>query len=294
MDNNCLTKDELQLGMIKSYNDEKKYGFIETVVNYRIQDVFFHICNSYIKKPLPQKIVAFRVKRNKKNNKYEAYDINTLYVHAKELWASRNEYHFNNLFILAYVDDVIMNEIIYTKYIKQLQKIRTNLYHYVETYDIQAAINSYSVRVKKSHIYKPGDDDSATVFYYADRNSGIYLSSDINLRDMYIDSILPTINKTIFHDSGFCPWQEMMEDFGSLDEYEENACVMTSQNRCNASNSYNKDEHFKYLDLFLSNKINDIVLKNRKDIEEYVKKDIVGYKSCQECDILKCNIENYI
>lgn len=293
MESNNLKKDPLSIGMIKSYNKERGYGFIKASIGYHTQNVFFHITNCFIKNPMVNKYVAFRVRIRKKNNKIEAYDINTLFFHSEELWQNRNKNYFTDLYILAYVDKSIMTDIIYSDYVKKIKKIQTDLQLYVKSYDIQNAVKSYTVRVVKSHIYKPGDDDTARVDYCADREYGIYLPSEIRLRDNYIDSILPNFSENIFYDRGFCPWQKMMEDFGNLEEYEIEAQKMTLKHRQSATLLYNKETHFSHLMSFLSDKINSIVKKNKDIVDECTKRTTHWLADCTGV-ISDIKIEDYI
>lgn len=200
------------VGIIKSYDKTRKYGYI--MVLYK-RDVFFHIRNSFVKDPRVNMFVAFKVRKSTITGKVEAYALNTISNYKDELLTHQENLLHSDISILYYCQpQLIVNEL--HKKLKNEYDILNNVDDYIDNIDIQKVIDSYSVEVVTGHIYKPGDDDVAWVCYRGDRKIK-------NIQDIYIDSILPIFREEIFHDRGFCPWEDMLASFGDLTSYHQEA-----------------------------------------------------------------------
>ena len=283
------------VGIIKSYNSDKGYGFIKVLYK---RDVFFHVKNAMIKNISEKKYVAFKVRKSKGKkgkNGVEAYDINTLYFYSDILWMNKKNFFTHELDILAYVDPLIMKSYIYTNELALLQDFESKIESYCNDYDIKTVIDSYIVSIVKSHRYKPGDDDMARVDFRGDRYKGLYIISQLHLRDCYVDSILPPYSENIFYDRGFCPWEDMMDSFGGLEEYELEALKKTEVIRKKANDLYNKDTHKNIIMKFVRSKIEDLLAYRKKCLDRNIKDEIInGYAISESYEYSKVKIEDYL
>lgn len=256
------------VGIIKSYDKTRKYGYI--MVLYK-RDVFFHIRNSFVKDPRVNMFVAFKVRKSTITGKVEAYALNTISNYKDELLTHQENLLHSDISILYYCQpQLIVNEL--HKKLKNEYDILNNVDDYIDSIDIQEVIDSYSVEVVTGHIYKPGDDDVAWVCYRGDRKIK-------NIQDIYIDSILPIFREEIFHDRGFCPWEDMLASFGDLTSYHQEAIKKTAEIRNRAKELYDKRKHKEMLIKFLTKEISDKSLEYQHSIERNINNSLAyGYK----------------
>ena len=277
----------LYIGIIKSYDRERKYGYI--MVLYR-RDVFFHVKNSNIVTPEPNMFVAFRVRKSTVSGRIEAYDVSTLPSCKEELLLHQENLLAGDLKVLYYCCPQLMKENL-SKLLKDEIILLSNIDDYVENYEEVEAINSYSVEVVPGHIYKPGGDDVAWVEYVGEREKGKYMIYSLvkgclkkSVRDVYMDSILPPFREEIFHDRGFCPWEQMLKDFGDLTHYRQEAIKRTVGIRDKARKEYNKQAHKNTIVKFLQDKVKRETLLYQQEIEQSIN-DSLSYGYSLKCDL---------
>lgn len=156
------------IGIIKSYDKVKKYGYI--MVLYK-RDIFFHIKNSNILNPKPNTFVSFKVRISAVSGRVEAYALDTIFNYKDELLTHQENLLVSDISLIHYCHPQLMEEDLH-KRMKEEYDILNNIDDYIDNYDIFKAIDSYSVEVVTGHIYKPGDDDVAWVSYGGDRKTG--------------------------------------------------------------------------------------------------------------------------
>ncbi|WP_300692849.1 cold shock domain-containing protein [uncultured Bacteroides sp.] len=280
------------IGIVKVFDIHKNYGFIS--VMYK-QDVFFHGKNVLIENLIPNKFVAFKVRKSFKGRGVEAYDINTISFYSNLLWSHRQNFLVSELYILSYVNPIIKAELLTTSELKLLQDFQNRVGEYCDSYDLLMAIKSYNIIVRKSHRYKPGDDDMVRVDYCGDRAFGKYLIPQIGLRDVYMDSILPSYFEEIFYDRGFCSWKDMMESFGDLSPYCKEAVHKTETFRKNAIEKYDRNKHKECIYSFIVEKVKKTIDAQFEMLEKSIKENLViVYKVGCGYDYSKIDIFDYI
>lgn len=270
------------IGIIKSYDDIKKYGYI--MVAYK-KDIFFHINNSNIKSPKPNTFIAFKVRESSHYKKVEAYEVDTITNYKNELLMHSDNLLCSDKNILYYRHIELLTAEIYKK-LKEEYEALCNLDNYIDNYNIREVIASYSVKVVTGHIYKPGDDDSVSVDFNGDREKGVYIIKTFGkyLRDEYVDTILPVYKENIFHDRGFCPWERMLESFGSLEQYEQDAEKLTREIREQALRLYDKHSHKSWIMKFLVEKITKETIQYQKSIVRSIN-DSLSYTYNLNCKL---------
>lgn len=264
------------IGIIKSYDKVKKYGYI--MVLYK-RDIFFHIKNSNILNPKPNTFVSFKVRISAVSGRVEAYALDTIFNYKDELLTHQENLLVSDISLIHYCHPQLMEEDLH-KRMKEEYDILNNIDDYIDNYDIFKAIDSYSVEVVTGHIYKPGDDDVAWVSYGGDRKTGKFIieKNFKYVRDVYVDTILPPYHEEIFHDRGFCPWEQMLESFGDLTSYRQEAVKKTTEIRNQAKNLYNKQMHKEAIVRFLTDKISNESMQYQRNIERSINDSLAyGY-----------------
>ena len=253
------------IGIIKSYDKVKKYGYI--MVLYK-RDIFFHIKNSNILNPKPNTFVSFKVRISAVSGRVEAYALDTIFNYKNELLTHQENLLVSDISLIHYCHPQLIEEDLH-KRMKEEYDILNNIDDYIDNYDIFKAIDSYSVEVVTGHIYKPGDDDVAWVSYEGDRKNGKFIieKNFKYIRDIYVDTILPPYHEEIFHDRGFCPWEQMLESFGDLTSYRQEAVKKTIEIRNQAKVLYNRQIHKETIIRFLTNKISNESIQYQRNIE---------------------------
>lgn len=274
------------IGIIKSYDKFKKYGYI--MVLYK-RDIFFHIKNSIILNPKPNTFVAFKVRISAISGRVEAYALDTIFNYKDELLIHQENLLVGDIYLIYYCHPHLIEEDLH-KRMKEEYDILNKIDDYIDNYDIFKAIDSYSVEVVTGHRNKPGDDDVAWVNYEGDRRYGIYIidKNFKHIRDVYIDTILPPNHEEIFHDRGFCPWRQMLESFGDLTSYCQEAVKKTIAIRDRAKVLYNKQMHKETIVKFLSERISNESIQYQLSIEQRINDSLAyGYHlNCRLNDMI--------
>lgn len=268
------------IGIIKSYDKVKKYGYI--MVLYK-RDIFFHIKNSNILDPQSNTFVAFKVRISTVSGRAEAYALDTISNYKDELLVHQENLLVSNTSLIYYCHPELIVEDLH-KRMKEEYDILNNIDDYIDKYNISNAIDSYSVEVVAGHIYKPGDDDTAWVSYSGDRKIGKFIIENNSkyIRDIYIDTILPLYHEEIFHDRGFCPWEQMLESFGDLTSYRQEAMKKTTEIRNQAKILYKKQMHKETIVRFISEKISNESMQYQRNIERSIN-DSLAYGYNLDC-----------
>ena len=270
------------IGIIKSYDKVKKYGYI--MVLYK-RDIFFHIKNSNILNPKPNTFVSFKVRISAVSGRVEAYALDTIFNYKDELLTHQENLLVSDISLIHYCHPQLIEEELH-KRMKEEYDILNNIDDYIDNYDIVKAIDSYSVEVVTGHIYKPGDDDVAWVSYEGDRKNGKFIieKNFKYIRDIYVDTILPPYREEIFHDRGFCPWEQMLESFGDLTSYCQEAVKKTTEIRNQAKVLYNRQMHKETIVRFLTNKISNESIQYQRNIEQSIN-DSLAYGYHLNCSL---------
>ncbi len=243
------------------------------------RDIFFHIKNSNILNPKPNTFVSFKVRISAVSGRVEAYALDTIFNYKDELLTHQENLLVSDISLIHYCHPQLMEEDLH-KRMKEEYDILNNIDDYIDNYDIFKAIDSYSVEVVTGHIYKPGDDDVAWVSYGGDRKTGKFIieKNFKYVRDVYVDTILPPYHEEIFHDRGFCPWEQMLESFGDLTSYRQEAVKKTTEIRNQAKNLYNKQMHKEAIVRFLTDKILNESMQYQRNIERSINDSLAyGY-----------------
>lgn len=265
------------IGVIKSYDKVKKYGYI--FVLYK-RDIFFHIKNSNILNIEPNTFVAFKVRISAVSGKIEAYVVDTITNYKTELLAYQKNLLVGDINIVYYRHPELVKQEL-GKRLKEEYALLDNIDDYIDNYNIDEVIDSYSIEVVTGHRYKPGDDDAAWVSYGGDRKTGKFIIENNfkYIRDVYVDTILPLYHEEIFHDRGFCPWEQMLESFGDLTSYRQEAIKKTTEIRNQAKSLYNKQIHKETIVRFLTEKISNESMQYQRNIERSINDSLAyGYK----------------
>lgn len=102
---------------------------------------------------------------------------------------------------------------------------------YLNSTNFIAVIESLEIFNDEVYISRPGKDD----YYYIEKKR-------TSFKDLYIDSLFPTVAEEIYKDHGWCSYSDLRVDFVRRDYLEEESIAIE-----NAKLAYNKDQHRRYL-----------------------------------------------
>lgn len=265
------------MGIVKSYDIHRKFGYIMSL--YR-RDIFFHIKNSNILNIKPNMVVAFKVRESPISKRVEAYDIDTLINYKGELLEHQNNLLVGDVKFVYYCNPEII-EYELQKLLKEELDLLSSVDEYVDCLDIKHIIESYNVIVATVHRNKPGDDDSIWIYYSGDRKEGKFMIENRKkiIQDIYLDTLLPIYTEEIYHDYGFCPWQQMLEEFGDLTSYQKDAIGRTEKIKNKASRLYDKQKHKETIVQYLEDRIKNMSKLYKHELEQNINDTLkYGYK----------------
>lgn len=153
---------------------------------------------------------------------------------------------------------------------------------HVESTEIDLLLDSYQVKVTSGGTRKPGDGDTAWVcisnIWLYDVFSWEELAEYKN--DIYIEGLLPTINKVVYKERAFCPWRRMIseyqEDKENWEKLEKEALNLESEIKEKAKIKYNKLSHKAVLKEYLEQEVKMVLNKytlELKRLTDYWKYD---------------------
>ena len=240
----------IEIGLIKFYDEIKKFGFIRC---FDENDIFFHISDSCEKRFNIGDIVGFSIQQpDIFSSKNKAVNVKLAEDLTEEFRRDKDKFCNFQWGMILKGNNTLFEEYVFSEACKANISLIA-IQEYVDSFDLNHFINLYQVKVISGGRNKPGDDDMVWVDIassWLPIGKWLHLPDEVK-KDVYLNQLLPSIRKEKFRKRAFCTWSDMeneyREDRENWIKLEAEASQMEFEIKQKAKETYNRVQHIKAL-----------------------------------------------